>query len=113
MQIFYKADRIMSDGEILIVGRIYKDDVLPDSHEKQMNGALAGHGETVRCTEVHAHSKDCAKSLLPLVKASMESYFKAWDEAPEDPVHVEMPKKTVVSKVDGKDKKIEVDDRDL
>lgn len=112
MKIFYSADRIMSDGEIVIVGRIYKDDVKPDDPGQ----CLAAHGETARCESddpKHAHSKACAVALLPSVKEAMEAYFEAWDAAPEDAVHVEMPKKEVIVKVDGKSKKQMVDDRDL
>jgi hypothetical protein len=113
MKIFYKADRIMSDGEIVIVGRIYKDDVLPTDPIDQTNKAMQAHGETVRCAEEHKHGLDCAKAALATVKPSMEAYFAAWDALPEDAVHVEMPQKEVTVKEDGKTKTKMVDDRDL
>lgn len=54
------------------------------------------------------------RKLLDSVKPAMKRYFIDWDAAPDDPVHVEMPKKTVVTKDEnGKDKKSKVDDRDL
>lgn len=113
MKIFYKVNRVMSDGEIVIVGLIYKGDVPPASQELQENGALAGHGETVYCETAHTHGKSCAAALLDSVRPAMESYFTAWDATPEDAVPADMPKKSLKVTEDGKTKTVQVDDLDL
>lgn len=127
MEIFYRADNVLSSGEIVIVGRIYKDDVLPDSEDARLNGALAAHGETIFCQQKHAHSKSCAQALLDQhdqdakgkdipgtsAREKHEAWFAAWDSTPEDPVPVDMPEKTIAVVENGRQLARVVDDRDL
>lgn len=97
----------------------------------------AKHAEQAKCPTDHKHSKDCAKALMdykPIIQTArkeddgteipeiraesvrerMAAYFTAYDALPDDPVHVELPKKTVQQKNDkGKLVNVEVEDRDL
>lgn len=114
MKIYYRCDNgPMTDGSMTIVGRIYKDDVLPATREAQLNGALASHGESPKCEEKHSHTKGCAVPMVDVVRPAMEKYFAEWDATPEDPTPVAMPMKEETVVEDGKAKKVQVEDRDL
>lgn len=115
---------VLADGDIQIVG--YDTD---DPGVK--------HAERGRCPKDHDHSKVCAVELLdfrpivtpagkdeddepiaevlgPSIRTRIEEWFKGYNATPDDPVHVEMPKKTVKAKNDkGKVVDKEVEDRDL
>jgi hypothetical protein len=101
----YRVERIMTDGECILIG---------DNGE-------AAHGETVYCQTKHDHSKDCAVTLLdakadkaaPSVREKIDAWFAQWDAAPADPTAVEMPKKVVQVVEDGKTVNQSVDDKDL
>jgi hypothetical protein len=112
MKIYYECHRAMTNGEIVIVGEIFKDDVKYKASGEKFE-PLAGHGETVKCLEKHSHGKPCAVPFVDVVRPAMESYFAAWDAQPEDAVAVDMPKKQITVKEDGKDKVQSVDDKDL
>lgn len=130
-KIFHSIVRCMTDGEITIVGKIYKND---DPNTE----TLAAHGETAYCQCGGKHSKACAQQILdlepvvqaagkneetgedipeikgPSMRAKIAEWFAQWDLMPEDPLHVAMPKKQVQEKGDnGKMVTKMVDDRDL
>lgn len=113
---------VKTDGEIQIVG-------IGEDGTK--------HAERGQCRAKHGHTKDCAKALLdhkpvlqeagvdgrgdhipeqlePSIRERMEKWFLDYDATPDDPVEVEMPKRTVRVN-DGKGKLVdkEVEDRDL
>lgn len=86
------------------------------------------HGETVYCAEAHQHSKACAQAMLDhkpvlgkddkgadILGPSARERIQAWmNEAEPAPADVApLPKKEVEQVVDGKAKKIQVEDRDL
>lgn len=115
MKIYNECLRAMSDGEIVIVGSIYKDDIKYKPSGEAYE-PLASHGETVKCenpTKGHVHAKSCAIPFVDVVAPAMNAYFAAWDAQPEDAVAVAMPKKTIQVVEDGKTKAVQVDDKDL
>lgn len=108
MAILFKlrAERVMEDGECLIVG--YEVDA--NGKEKARGRA---HGETAFCKQAHPHVKGCAQALLDsaflsevkdrdgvvvtpamTVRQAVAAWFDAL-EARVVPKSIEMPTKTV------------------
>jgi hypothetical protein len=115
VKIYYEAMRVMDDGEVVILGEIFKDDIKYKPSGEKFE-PLAGHGETVFCkdpTPGHVHAKSCAVPFVDVVRPAMDAFFASWDAAPEDPKPVAMPKKSIQVVEDGKPKAQQVDDKDL
>ena len=77
-KIFHSVLRCMTDGEITIVGTIYKND-------DPKSDTLAAHGETAYCSCGGKHSKACAAQMLdfqPIVQAAGKNE-ETGEEIPE------------------------------